>query len=46
MGAFEYQSGISQGILIHVLGMNPVKKFISASLPFCAIKMWHGLMSY
>ena len=24
MGIFDYQSGNSQGILIHVLGMNPV----------------------
>ena len=23
MGIFDYQSGNSQGILIHVLGMNP-----------------------
>ena len=24
MGIFDYQSGKSQGILIHVVGMNPV----------------------
>ena len=24
VGVFDYQSGNSQGILIHVLGMNPV----------------------
>ena len=27
MGIFDYQSGNSQGILIHVLGMNPVTAF-------------------
>ena len=24
MGIFDYQSGNSEGILIHVLGMNPI----------------------
>ena len=26
VGIFDYQSGKSQGILIHVLGMNPVRE--------------------
>ena len=34
MGIFDYQSGNSQGILIRVLGMNPVElvsqKFVAA----------------
>ena len=35
MGIFDYQSGNNQGILIHVLGMNPVIQNILFIVCYC-----------
>ena len=32
VGVFDYQLGQSQGMLIHVLDMNPVSKYLSDKL--------------
>ena len=36
VGIFDYQSGNSQGILIHVLGMNPVAVCVTSNIANCA----------
>ena len=40
MGIFDYQSGKSQGILIQVLGMNPVYVYIFCTKNFLSFTLF------
>ena len=44
VGVFGYHSGNSQGILIHVLGMNPVHMTVRHLQNIIALELWNYLV--